>query len=924
MGRITAGIGLVSGIPTKDIIDQLMALEARPKTRLQERIDKTNERKLAYADLSTRLTGLKLTATTLKKPSAFQAATAASSDENVLTATAANGAAIGNYQFQVARLVTTQQSVSAGFSDFDTARVGAGTLTIEQGGGELSSQTLLEELNGGTGVRRGMFRITDRSGATAVIDTTAAVTLDDVVKKINTSLDISVRATVDGDRLLLTDLTGKIASNLIVADLADGKSAADLGIVANEAANTFAGNDINFLGSQTLLDQVNDGRGVRRNATGADFRITARDGSTFDVSIGAAKTVGEVVDAINAAAGTRVKADIAPGGNGIRLTNVGGGTGPMSVTALNGSSAAVDLGINTTVTTPVINGEPILAGINTVLISSLAGGNGLSLGQLSITDRGGATATIDLAGAKTVQEVLDRISDDINVSVTASLKPSGNGIQITDDTGDTGDLVISDVSQSTATTLGIAGTFATTVTAVQGANLQRQWVSQNSLLSDYNGGKGVTAGKFKITNTAGLTATVDLTAPGTIKLGQVIDKINAAGINVVASINANGDGLLLTDTAGGAGKLEVEEQNSTTAADLNIKGESATGTTIDGSFEKTIVVTATDTLSTVQKKIADLGFGVSASIINDGTGLAPYRLSLTAKNSGRDGRVVFDAGTTALTTRTLVEAQDAAVFLGSPGVEQPLLITAGQNQVAGVIQGVTIELHGVSDRPVSLGVTRTPDKLVEDLTAFTESFNELADKLKDLTKFDIDSKERGLLLGENAVQTVETLTYSMFGGVVSSAGRFRILADVGLKLGAGAKLEFDEDKFRAAYAADPDSVQKLFSASETVTDTTKTPPKDTIKGIGVGWMMEASFTRLIDPVDGVLTREGKTLEQKTTDFKDRIDSLDKLLEQKRARLERQFAQMESVLANLQSQQSALGALQMMPPMTSNRSSGGGR
>src|SRR5688572_11504449 len=110
MGRITAGIGLVSNINHADIIDQLMKLEARPKDRLQARIDQANERKLAYADLSTRLTGLKLTATTLKKPSTFRAAATASSDENVLTGTAANGAAVGSYQFQVARLVTTQQA----------------------------------------------------------------------------------------------------------------------------------------------------------------------------------------------------------------------------------------------------------------------------------------------------------------------------------------------------------------------------------------------------------------------------------------------------------------------------------------------------------------------------------------------------------------------------------------------------------------------------------------------------------------------------------------------------------------------------------------------------------------------------------------------------------------------------------------------
>src|SRR5687767_10079153 len=134
MGRISSGIGLVSGINSADIIEQLMSLEARPKQQLQTRIDQTNEKKLAYTDLSTRLTALRLTATKLKKPSTFEAASTSSSDENVLTASASNGAAIGSFQFQVARLVTSQQSVTGGFVDFDTAKVGAGTLTLELGG----------------------------------------------------------------------------------------------------------------------------------------------------------------------------------------------------------------------------------------------------------------------------------------------------------------------------------------------------------------------------------------------------------------------------------------------------------------------------------------------------------------------------------------------------------------------------------------------------------------------------------------------------------------------------------------------------------------------------------------------------------------------------------------------------------------------
>jgi flagellar hook-associated protein 2 len=1034
MGRITSGIGLVSGIDSRNIIDQLMSLEAQPKTRLEGKIDETNKVKLAYTDLSTRLASLKLTGTSLKKSTTFQAASTTSGDEDVLTATAANGAAVGNYQFQVARLVTTQQAVTGGFADFDRTKVGAGTITIEQGGGELTSDTALSQLNGGAGVRRGAFRITDRSGKSAVIDVGSAVTVQDVLKKINTSMGISVRATAKGDGITLADVSGSTAGNFSVQDLGDGHAAADLGLVADTNTSTIAGGDINRLGARSLLDTLNDGRGVRRNASGNDIEIKV-GGATVNVALGSARTIGDVVTAINTAGGADLKAEVAPGGNGLRLTDATGGGRTITVTALNGSKAAADLGIATApagVAGGTHDGSALLAGLNTVLLSSLKGGAGLTLGSIDVTDRAGATATIDLSGARSVQDVLDTISNASGVAVTARLKQSGNGIEIVDDSGGTGNLTIANVGAGTsATDLGLAGSFAASVPAAQGANLQRQWVTENTTLSSYNGGRGVARGKFKITNAAGAAATVDLSQGDETRLADVIAEINGKGIGVTASINANGDGLLLTDASGGAGKMKVEDVDSTTAKDLRLLGAATTTPTIDASFERTIAVTADDTLATVQTKINDLGFGASATVINDGSGASPYRLSLSARNSGRNGRVVFDAGAlTSLQTTNLVEAQDAAVFVGSADAASPLLITAGSNQIGGVIRGVTIDLHGVSDRPVSLGVTRSVDGVVEEVTRFAEGFNELVDKIKELTKFDPQTGERGLLLGDTTVQTIERNLYAVFSGVVGSAGGVRVAGDVGLKLVNGAKLEFDEQKFRDAYAADAQAVETLFSrlpaglnvatplsqlnegrgvrattlgadfeitvkdgttfqvtlgdaatfgevlnkinaagagkvtaavgdngASLKITDNTTTgtatfktlalngstalsdlgvpaaspngilsgrtilPPSPTARlnaGAGLGHLLENSLARLIDPIDGAISKENRQLDAKNFAFQSRISSIDKLLLSKRARLERQFSQMESVLANLQGQQQALGSFQSLPSLAPGR------
>lgn len=1013
MGRISTGIGLVSGINSSDIIDQLMTLESQPVTILQTRVDSVNQQKLAFTDLQAQLTAIQIFGQSIEKPQTFDAASTTSSDDNVLTATASAGAAIGSFQFQVARLVTTQQAVSAGFTDA-TSKVGAGTITIEQGGGEVNSQTPLSALNGGQGIGRGLFRITDGSGHSAVIDTTAAVTVNDVIKKINTSLDISVRASISGDQIKLTDNSGQTTTPFSVTDLADGTSAKDLGLAgATAVAGVITGSDINYLSASTALSAVNDGRGIRKASVGNDIAITA-GGTTYNIALSSAKNLGDVFDLIKTGTSGAVTASIDPGSNGIKLT----GSGTITVADLGDSKAATDLGIAGT-GSGTISGGPILAGINTVLVSSLNGGSGFNLGSIQITNAAGVGATVNLSGATNVQDVLDRISNS-GINVKADLNASGNGIQVTDSSGGTvGPLTIAESGGTTAADLGLLGTAAAGTNTISGANLQRQWVTQNTLLSDYNGGKGVSPGSFQITSSKGTTATINLATGTKFTLGDVINDINARGIGVTASINAHGDGLLLTDTAGGGLKLKVQDLDGTSASDLNIAGTSTNGTTIDGSFEKTLTITSADTLATVQQKLSDLNFGVLAQVISDGSSTAPFRLSLTAKNAGRDGRVIFDAGTTSLATRNLVDSQDAAVFVGSADNAQPLLVTSNKNQLTGLVRGVTIDLNGTSTAPVTLNVTRNIDDVVTQVQKFTDDFNGIVDKIADLTKFDPDTNTAGLLLGDDTVQTIESNLYNFVNTVVTGAGQYRLLSDVGITLGDGAKLSFDEDKFRAAYANDPDAVKNLFttagnslgdatpttqlnsgngvralgggqsdfkiglrdgtsfnvslSGATTLSDiindintaagsklkaslrddgkglrltdltgSTSAPLKvtslngsqsaydlgitggaidnildgaaiipdnaTTNSSVGIGQAITNTINKLVDPVNGVITRENQTLDDRTKQFTDRIDQLNALIDQKRTRLETQFANMETVLAGLQSQQSALSSL----------------
>jgi flagellar hook-associated protein 2 len=923
MGTITSSVGLISGIDTGAIIQAYLNQDLVPVTELQNRITVNSTLTQVYQTLASQLQSLQSTAQTWEQPTTFQATTATSSDPSVLTANASAGASVGTYNLQVARLVQTQQLISTGFADTTQTKLQAGTITIDEGGGGLASQTQLADLNGGAGVSQGQFRITDRSGETSVIDISSAVSLDDVVNDINTATNISVRASIKDNHLVLTDTSGQTKSDLIVQDLGTGTSAADLGIAGDVTSNTLTGTTINYLSSSTPLSQLNDGRGVSTNGGGNDLQFNLKDGTNFAVNLSTATTLGDVITAINNASGGKLTASIPAGSSGIQLTDSSGGGGTLSVTALGGSQAAADLGLTGTTTGNTLTGSQVLAGLDTTLLSSLHGGSGVPLGTVRFTNRLGTSADINFSGASTVQDVLDDINSDTSLKLKATLNASGSGIAITDQSGGTGNLTIADQNGgTTAATFGIAGTFDDTTTTVSGSNQHKQWVTDDTLLSSLNGGKGIAKSTFTIANSKGQEISVNLNNANVTTVGDLLYQINSKDLNgVTASINANGNGIVLNDTSNGAGKLTVADVNGTAASDLNISGSSGTGgaaQSIDGAYEKTIAVTSNDTLSTVQAKINSLGFGVTASLISDGSSTDPYRLSLAANNSGTAGQVVFDAGSTGLGTSNLVDAQDAAVFVGGTGTDKPLLVTSSTNQVTNVIQGVTINLQSVSSSPVELSVASDPTSLETSLQNFVTTFNGLTSAISSQQTFNTSSNQAGLLLGDPVTTQIVSNLFSGLDGVVNNGGKFKVLSDIGITVGANDQLSFDQTTFEQAYAQDPTAVQQLFTATTSTTD--PVTKKVTTSNTGLAYAFDQAMTQLDDPVSGAVTSAISTLTAESQGFTDQITQLNALIAEHQAQLQAEFANMESVLANLKSQGAALGGISTVSTSDTSSSS----
>lgn len=967
MGGISSSVGLISGIDTRSLINQLIQLESRPKQLVQQRVLQLQQRQAAFLSINSSILGLKTAAGNFGTQRIFDSNSATSSNEGVLTGTAGTSAPAGSYSFLVNRLVTTQQVLSRGFSDRDETGLGASEFSFEFGGGGVTSETTLGELNSGNGVQRGRIQITDRDGETAEVDLSTAVTVNDVLERINNAVGIDVKASVDGDRLVIEDESGGTGS-LVVESLGGRTTAEDLGIAGSVAGGTLAGSSLRQLTAGTALSLLNDGLGVDIRDGASDIRITSKAGNVLNIDFGRlteevlaedwegleegdpyvapvpepegfekpetrietrrsqATTLGDIVDIINqAASDASVDVTAAISGDGKRLVitdNTGGG-GNLIIESQGSRTTAEDLGIATGAggeSGTSVTGGQLLSAINSKLVRNLAGGSGISATDLTVTDRGGNALSFSLSAGALDGSVSDLIKEmntaleGAGVGVRVGLNRAGNGLSLADISGGNGMLT---VSGDAATALGIE-TAGVGANAFNGGNLQSRWLTFATKLADLRLGQGIGTGEIRITDSSGTTVTAQLSS-SVETVADLISFLESRGADIDVDINDSGDGLVVRDTAGGENALIIEDVNGSVAKNLNIAGthQKKDGVTeVDGSYERVVKFGAFDTLDTVVRKINEAGVGVSASVINDGSAASPFRISLTSRFSGAAGRAIIDTGGFDLGLKTLTKGDDAVVFYGAADPADAVLLTSTTNTLDRVINGVTIDLKKTSTEAVTLTVTRDTAKIEESIQGFVDAFNRAIDSIDSQTFFNAESNRRGALLGDSTASGIKARLLSAIQAPAQGVdGRYQRLFEVGVRLGSGNELQFDAERFREAMETDPEAVKALFAASvreasepiEVAPGVTTPNTEQTFSSLGVAAQIERLADSLTNSVDGLLTTRGQTLDTQIRAQNDRIAAFDEQLARRRARLESQFLGMERALAQLQSQQTALSS-----------------
>lgn len=1054
MGSITSGIGLISGIDTASLIESLITLESGSKFALQRRIASLQAQQSAMLDINARLLNFKNASRTFRIDKIFQSAKAASSNESLLTATASASAQPGTFSFVVKQLVAHSQKLTKGFASSSSA-LGLESLTFSFGQGVLNRDRPLSELNGGSGVAAGKIRITDRTGAQATIDLTDAVTLNEVLTRINAESGIGVTAAVQGDRLVLNDTTGG-GGTLTVANVGGGTTAGDLGILGSAPGNTLTGSIINTLGGNSSLASLNDGTGVLVRNHVTDFRITARNGLVFDVDLGrinadltndtplanlnngagvkisadndnpdikfvardgteyevnltgvttlgeliarvdaatsghiqisitdgdrltvtdtvggagslrilgagangdktaqdlgifnavgvesdsfvgtllpnteqnpAATTIGDVIARINQQAqdaGVDIVASLGDDGASLKITDNTGGSGALIIrSAVTNPTVAAQLGIETHelgVMADEVAGRRLIASLGSVLTNSLNGGAGLNgASSLTLTDRSGATTTLNnLDQLHSLSEIVDAINN-AGLAITASLNASGTGLRLTDTSGQTTSNLI--VSGDAAAALGIEADVA--ANTVNGSHLRTQYVSNATKLSDLNYGRGIGLGSFRIIDGLGISRTININANQT-NLQDIIQVINAQGFGVRARVNDTGDGLLLEENLEPGQEafapIRVESVSGTTAKDLNILGTSSTveGGFINGGYTRTVAFDAGDSLTQVVSKINAAGIPLNASVLNAGGGANPYRINFTSQIGGALGDLIIDSGGFDLGLATLTKGQDAKVYFGGAGEDGGFLITSRTNTVSGVIDGVTLNLNGVSQDAVTITISRDTERILTTVNQFVVTFNDVLGRINDYDRFDVETQQKGVLLGNPTTARLRDVLFRTLRQRAEGVStQYQYLSDVGIRIGTEGRITFDEAKFQQAYEADPQAVENLFAAYESTPVTQEEIEPGVfvqsgganVTARGFGDIFNDLLESLTNPGDGTLSRADQNFKSLIDLSKKRVEAMDVRLGARRLQLQRQFAAMEAALAQLQGQSGALASL----------------
>lgn len=307
--------------------------------------------------------------------------------------------------------------------------------------------------------------------------------------------------------------------------------------------------------------------------------------------------------------------------------------------------------------------------------------------------------------------------------------------------------------------------------------------------------------------------------------------------------------------------------------------------------------------------------GVRASIINDGDSANPYRLVLTGDTATTSFEPIFDLQDAEgqnidFSMDEVRSAQQAVVYVDGTKV------LSNSNTLTGVVSGVTLTLHEVSEQltagisedgvdpsewavpPTYQGSSMTvaPDTeaLKEKITTFVDSYNGVMEWIASgYVEFgggatDGDDKSLSeVLRGNSTVNSTKRQLQSILGSATGIDGSLQTLGQLGIATNRDGTISLNSAKLDQSLASNFEDFTSLLAGEGDVD--------------GVMKKFNTTLLQMTSSVDGIYASKQKSYDMAMNRFDTDIDRMKLLMDKKEKSIRAQYNAMELLVSGMNSQ-----------------------
>ncbi len=226
----------------------------------------------------------------------------------------------------------------------------------------------------------------------------------------------------------------------------------------------------------------------------------------------------------------------------------------------------------------------------------------------------------------------------------------------------------------------------------------------------------------------------------------------------------------------------------------------------------TVTITSSNnTLTGVRNAINNANAGVTATIVNDGSSTAPYRLLITSNDTGEANAFIIEdtlSGGTALGFGSVPTqaAQNAEFIVNGVGISN------SSNTISNVIDGVTFTLKEATTSAVTLRVEKDVDTIVTTFKDLVTAYNAVNTYIGSQFTYNKTAESAGVLAGDSTLRRIQSNLQNQIVQSVSNSftTSYNLASQVGVEFNRDGSLTLNETELRQALSEDFTSVAAIF------------------------------------------------------------------------------------------------------------------